>query len=324
MSRRTAVVTGTDFPDLTAGGRALAAALRDRGHEVDAAIWSDDGVDWRRFDAAVVRSCFGYYRDPAAFREWLSTVENAGVTVHNPPEVIRWNLHKSYLTDLADRGVTTVETEVVAPDETRELASILDERGWSEAVVKPAVGTSAAGVWRTTPETAAAEQEHFERRFSAARRVGGGTDSEGNGDDDRLPDTGTLVQAYRPEVADGERSLVFVAGSFAHAWNSLRAPDALGVEATVDGNDEGYEPPAPVLDDARAALDAAADAIGVDRTALTYARVDGVPIREGGDPVGLRLLELELIEPTLHLDAEPAAASALADAVDDGILSCES
>jgi hypothetical protein len=105
-----------------------------------------------------------------------------------------------------------IPTEYVGPDEDRELTAIIEARGWDEAGVKPPVGASSAGVWRTTLETAAADQTRFEEPFDAARRVG---DSASNDRGDTLPDRGALVQKFYPEVAAGERSLVLFGGSSA-------------------------------------------------------------------------------------------------------------
>ncbi|MFT4931074.1 MAG: hypothetical protein ACI91T_000949, partial [Natronomonas sp.] len=51
-----AVVTGDHRPELTADGRAVLAALRDRRFEATPAVWSDPDVEWATFDAALLRS----------------------------------------------------------------------------------------------------------------------------------------------------------------------------------------------------------------------------------------------------------------------------
>lgn len=140
-----AIVTGADAPNLTADGTRLRDALEDRGHVAIGVRWDDGAVDWSRFDAAAVRSCWKYYFDPDGYRAWLDELGRAGVSVRNPPAVIRWNLHESSLRDLADGGVSIGPTEFVRDTREAELAEILESRGWDEAVVKPSIGTSAAG-----------------------------------------------------------------------------------------------------------------------------------------------------------------------------------
>jgi hypothetical protein len=303
---RLAIVTGEDAPDLTDDGQRLAAALGTHGVDAAAARWDDPSVDWGRFDAALVRLCWEYYRDLERFLRLLERLEAADVTVRNPPEVVRWNVHKSYLRDLAGAGVRVVPTEYVGPDEDADLATILAERGWDEAVVKPPVGTSSAGVWRTSRETATADQSRFERPFDASRRVGDSASKDGS---ETLPNQGALVQEFYPEVAGGERSLVFFAGEFSHAWESLRADDAIGVEPTATPAG-AFTPDEETRATAAGALDVAAEVLDIDASAFTYARVDGV--HRGG---AFHLLELELVEPYLDLGAREGAVETFADAV---------
>lgn len=294
-----AIVTGADAPNLTADGQRLRAALDGRGHDAVAVRWNDAAVDWDRFDAAVVRSCWTYYVDPDGFRDWLDELERAGVSVRNPPDAIRWNIHKSYLRDLADAGVSIVPTEVVPDTRETELAAILETRGWDEAVVKPAIGTSAAGAWKTTRDGTDADQSRFERPFRGARRSGSATATEGDGP--RLSRRGALVQQYVPEVADGEHSLVFVGGEFSHAWRGLRTPDSFGVSPNFDEN-AAYDPSNNTISWGSDVLRTARTRLDVDPATLPYARVDFV--RRGDEPL---LMELELIEPYLNLPGAGAA-----------------
>jgi hypothetical protein len=80
---RLAIVTGADAPDLTSDGQRLAAALEERGVSTDAARWDDPSVEWERFDAALVRSCWEYYRDLDRFERLLEELEAADITVRN-------------------------------------------------------------------------------------------------------------------------------------------------------------------------------------------------------------------------------------------------
>lgn len=277
---RLAVVTGERAPELSEDGRALAAALRERDLAVEPAVWNDPGIEWSDYDAALFRSCWDYHADPERFRELLSTLDSCGVATLNPLTVVRWNLHKFYLRDLGEAGVPTLPTAFVASGSGADLGRILRERGWEDAVVKPAIGTSSEGVWRTTPSDTRADQDRFERALDA-------------GD--------LLVQEFAPEVRDGERSLVFLAGEFAYAKNNRPAEEEFRTHPNFGGTVERHDPPEDVVEDARKALAAGAGASGVDPGDLSYARVDGV-VRDGR----FRLMELELIEPYLGLEAAGA------------------
>lgn len=63
--------------------------------------------------------------------------------VWNPTPLVRWNLSKRYLLELAEAGVPTVPTVVLEGDAAAQLPAALAQRGWASAVVKPLVSASA-------------------------------------------------------------------------------------------------------------------------------------------------------------------------------------
>ncbi|WP_178917680.1 RimK family alpha-L-glutamate ligase [Natronomonas gomsonensis] len=282
------LVTGEKAPSLTDDGKDLAAELSTRGMEAEPVVWSDDRADPSAFDAVVFRSCWQYHRQPEAFRRWLDRLDEAGVTAVNPTSVVRWNMHKSYLRDLAEAGVDIVPTAAVPATSDRELESILTRRGWAEAVVKPTIGTSSAGVWRVS--RGAATNSDARERFERAR-------SEGD----------LLVQKYLPEIFEGERSLVFFGGEYSHASLRLPADDDFAANDVV----EPYDPWEATIATAQSILDAARARFDLAPEALPYARIDGI-VREGE----FLLSELELIEPFLGLERSPGAVERFADAIE--------
>lgn len=111
----------------------LALAALDRvGVAVDVVVWDDTQVDWASYDRVVLRSTWDYVQRLPEFLRWLDEVDAVSRLV-NPLAMVRWNLDKRYLADLAEAGVPTTPTAFVAPG---EAASWPDGR----CVVKPAVG----------------------------------------------------------------------------------------------------------------------------------------------------------------------------------------
>lgn len=279
---RVALATSAAYATLAPDDRPLAAALDRRGIEAVPAVWDDAAVAWRDFDAVVVRSCWDYHHRPDRFAAWVSWIERLGVPLWNPPAVLRWNADKRYLRELEARGVRVVPTAWIEPGGETTLAALLRERGWTDAVVKPAVSASAHGTWRTALASADAD----EARFRAAAR-------------ERL-----LVQPFVREVAEsGEWSLVFFGGRFSHAV--LKRPRAGDFRVQAEhGGEHRLLPADPgLVREAEAVLAAAPPG-------WLYARVDGCVV--GGR---LCLMELELLEPMLFLEAEPLAAERFADAL---------
>ncbi len=141
--RRICFVTCLTWPDISDSDRHVQRALEARDATVEARAWNAPEADWGGFDAIVLRSNWDYHFEPDAFLDWLERVERAGARVWNPPALVRWNLTKAYLVELALAGVPTVPT-VIVEDETRAgLESVMAARGWSRVVMKPVISASA-------------------------------------------------------------------------------------------------------------------------------------------------------------------------------------
>lgn len=278
-----ALVTCAHIPDLTPDDRLLAAALRERGAEPAPVVWDAAGTDWDAFDHVVLRSVWDYHLRLPEFAAWLDAHAAAGRPLINPAGLVRWNLHKSYLDDLAAAGSPVIETARIVQGTPAGLARLLDERGWAQAVVKPAVSASAHRTFRVETDTAA----DLEAELAAILEAGD-----------------ALVQPLAPEIlATGEWSLVFLGGAFSHAVLKRGAPGEFRVQEEYGGQAETREP-GP---DLRAQ---AAHVLGQAPERTAYARVDGIE-RDGR----FVLMELELIEPVLYLGRDPAAPGRLANAI---------
>lgn len=254
--------------------------LRRHGIEVQAAVWDDPKVDWESFEAIIIRSTWDYYQQPEAFRAWLDQIEARGMTLLNPVDLIRWNMDKRYLRELQGRGITVIPSEWVDPGAPVDLRTVLQTRGWSEAVIKPAVS---AGAWQT-------QRVSLSDLGSAQVQV-----------DQILQDRAVIIQQFRPEVMhEGEWSFLFFNGVFSHAV--LKQPPA-GDFRVQAGTMQLISADPTVLKQAQAVVGA------LDMPPL-YARVDGV-ISNGE----FQLMELEVFEPCLYLRTDPTSAQRFADAV---------
>ncbi|HEX6569329.1 MAG TPA: hypothetical protein VF015_09185 [Acidimicrobiales bacterium] len=269
----------------------LVDALADGGAEAVVADWHDDGFDWSAVDLAVIRSTWDYTWQVDEFLAWADRVGRT-TRLANPAPVVRWNTDKRYLLDLAAAGVPTVATSVLAPgDGPAALGGIAPGR---EIVVKPVVSAGARDTERYPPGGLAAAHAHVERLHGEGRAV--------------------MVQPYLPDVDErGETGLVFVGGVFSHAFRKgpILTPGASFVDGVYREEDISGRTASPAeLDVAIAALDAVAASVpGHSGHDLPYARVDVAP--DGARHV---VLELELVEPSLYLATDPAAAGRAATA----------
>ena len=272
----------------------LVAALTERGVDASAVVWHDRGVDWAGFDLLVLRSPWDYPERMAELEAWLDEVERA-TTLHNPADLVRWNLDKGYLARLAELGVATVPTAYCADvGEARAAFGALGALGARDdvgVVVKPAVSAGArdTGLFRGGDPGALALAE----RILAAGNV-------------------VMVQPEVPELSAGlERAVYLVDGEVTHAIakGALLAPGGGFIGGVYTEHPQRVEPTTAQTAFARDALAAVQAATACDIP--LYARIDLVDSAEHG----IVLLEAELFEPALNLHVVPEVTAVVADAV---------
>jgi hypothetical protein len=259
------------------------AALGEIGIGSAPAIWSDPGVDWRAFDALVIRTPWDYFERPREFRAWLDERIASGALMMNPGEILQWNFDKRYLRDLAAAGVSVIPTIVVARGDRPDVAALARAQGWDEIVVKPSISGSAFRTHRFRLDDAGAHRDDIAQI---------------------LEDRDLLIQPFLPEiVSGGELSLLFFDGAFSHAVCKRPRAGDYRVQFNHGGTHETVTVRTEWIEGARACLAAAP-------APTTYARVDGV-IRDGR----FLLMELEIFEPLMFLSSHPEAPARFARAI---------
>jgi glutathione synthase/RimK-type ligase-like ATP-grasp enzyme len=274
-----AFATCLEKPHIQPSDALLAVALERRGARVVAAPWNGAFEPFVQADATIIRSTWDYQHNVAAFENWLQRLHSVRGKVFNAPSLMRWNMAKTYLVDLAARGAPLPPTRVADRD-AGAIARAMDELGLAEAVVKPIYGATSSGL-------------------SLVRRG----DGEGRRTAVRKLDCRALVQALVPEIAAGETSLLFFAGEYSHAVVKRPIAGDIRSQAEFGGTVATVAPPSWAIEEASRILAL------LPEPAL-YARVD-VVLLDGT----LWLMEVEVIEPDLFLTHDDGAAARLADAL---------
>lgn len=282
-ARRLALATSADHPSIQPDDAYLATSLERLGIQPIVCVWNDPAVDWSTFEAVLIRTIWDYFKHHAAFLDWLDRLDRLGVPTINDSALLRWNSDKRYLLELARHDVAIIPTRLA---HAAELPDVLATMPAQQLVIKP---TISGGAWHTLRGSVG------DTAFAKAVT--------------QLPrEYDYLVQPFVPEiVSDGEWSLLYFAGEFSHAVIKRPAAGDYRVQGEHGGSAEPARPDDATLAAAERAL-AAVAAIGHGDHA--YVRVDGV-ISKGR----FLIMELELIEPFLHLADHPAAAERLAQDV---------
>ena len=240
--------------------------------------WDDPSVDWSRFDAAIIRATWNYHVDPQSFLEWVDRASSL-TRVVNSPDVLRWNLDKRYLADLVAAGLPVIPTMFLASADEAERSDLS-----GDIVVKPTVSAGSNDTARHR-DNAAAALVHVGAILASGRAA--------------------MVQPYDHDIDQlAETGVVCLGGTVSHAFaKSAMLRNGLGAHNGLFFEEE-IAPRTPV--DAERALAEAVLALLVHRfgDVPAYARVDMV----GGATGRPRIMEVELIEPSLFLHVDDGAA----------------
>lgn len=266
-------------PDGEAGGDLLVSALAERGVDARWERWDDPDVAWHDADLVAVRSTWDYHRRLPEFLTWAERVATT-TRMLNGPDVFAWNAVKDYLVRLGER-VPVVPTRPLG-DAT--LLPVLTEAvaEWGTVVVKPATGAGGVGLVVVSTPTDPALEGLTTGPWVAQ----------------------PLVESIRTQ---GETSVFVLDGVPVVQVDKLPAGGEVRVHEQYGGRSRGVPVDAAVGAVARDAVAAAEELFGA---ALDYGRVD--LLHHDGRWV---VSELELIEPGLYLEVEPATAGAFADLV---------
>jgi glutathione synthase/RimK-type ligase-like ATP-grasp enzyme len=245
----------------------MSAALAPYAIAIEPVFWQDNGHDWTRFDAVMPLLAWNYPQQVEVFLARLSEIEKAGTMMLNSPAVIRANMDKGYLAELAGRGAPVPPTLNVEALSGPIIQSCFDRFETDEIIIKPRIG---AGAWR---------QARMRRTDPAPSA-------------DILPPGPALIQPFLASVTqEGELSLLYFGGVFSHALMKTPKQGDYRTQGQHGAREVGIAAPLDALEAAQRILDATGDA------PFTYARVDLVRGALGD----WLLMELELIEPWLYL-----------------------
>lgn len=256
-------------------------AMRARGWTAEEIPWTRADVDWGAFDVVLVRSTWDYWDDLPAFLVRLEEIDRSPARLENALPIIRWNVEKTYLRDLAAAGVRTLPTLWADTLDEAALARAFATWGGGEIVVKPVIGAGAVDTFRlgraddSAPALAA---------YAARGRA--------------------MIQPFAPEItAEGEYSLFYFGGVYSHAILKTPKSGDFRVQEEYGGVLSAVVP--------EAALRRAADALPALCPQPPFVlRADYVR-----RPEGFALMELEAVEPSLYFNLDPQAAPRFADAL---------
>ena len=259
---------------------AIEPALAEIGHELSVIGWEEPLDTFDGIDLILLGSVWDYQDKDETFLAKLDALEAVGIILCNPADVVRWNIDKRYLAEMAERGVATVPTLWIDRPSASDIEAAHDHFATTKIVAKRQVGAGAEGQFL----------------FGPGNPVPGGWQA-------RRP---MMLQPFLPAIqSEGEYSFIFIDGAPSHVLNKRAASGDYRIQTLYGGTEIAVEPSAEDV----AAAQHAYDQLPFD--APLYARIDMVRLDDGN----LALMEAELIEPYLYPEQGPKLGPRLASGI---------
>jgi len=256
---------------------ALAPAFEAAGLNLKVIDWEAHIADFAGVDLVLLGTSWNYQDKADAFLARLDELAAIGIKVCNPPDLVRWNIQKTYLRDLAEQGAATIPTLWLTDVGLSDVEEAFKAFECDRLVVKRQVGAGALG------------QVLIHR--------------------DDLPDPAwrfghpAMVQPFLPAIAEeGELSFIFIDGELSHALVKRPASGDYRIQSLYGGVETAFEPDAGQTAAASAILDA------LPFETPLYARIDMLRAQDNR----LMVMEAEMIEPYLYPVQGPQLGERLA------------
>lgn len=280
MTSSCAFLTLEDRSDFCIYDHLLHEPLKKRGWVVSEIPWTRTTVEWKEFDAVIIRSTWDYQNAPDVFLLTLEKIERV-TRLYNPVGVCRWNLSKRYLIDLQEKGIGIVPTHWLAQLDEKSIDMIFTQTSVSRLVAKPLIGANADDTYVLDANDT--------QTWVDALRV--------------FADREVMVQPFIDSIIrEGEYSLFYFGGELSHSILKVPAHDDFRVQEEHGGIIRSITPDSDMIHAGNRALKA------IENT-LLYARVDLVRLDSGNAVV----IEVELIEPSLYFEQCPESTELFAD-----------
>ncbi|MCF7789243.1 MAG: hypothetical protein K9N47_24185 [Prosthecobacter sp.] len=264
--------------------RLLMTALEARGLRTKRVAWSNPHYDWSLARGAVFRSTWDYFEQFATFSAWMERMAKGPLQLFNSADLVRWNMSKYYLRDLAAKGVNMPQTRFLERGSKTTLREEIQATGWNDAILKPVVSGGARHTYRLNDSNLDAHEMLLQYL---------------------LRNESMMLQPFLGSVlTHGELSLMAMDGRCTHAVRKIAKQGDFRVQDDHGGT---VQPHTPTADE----IAFAEHAVAACPHEPLYARVD--VLRD--DAGALSLVELEVVEPELFFRFHPPAAEALAIAI---------
>ncbi len=252
--------------------------------EVSEIPWTQH-INWSIFDIVIIRSPWDYQQNWYHFMEVLKNIQSHTLLA-NPLEVVLWNYKKTYLQELINHSFQIVDTIFLEHTlSSQEFENIQQQFTTQQLVIKPQISANA-------------DDTFILKNF----------------DDYKLKtpifqNKPYMIQPYLKNIEnDGEVSLFYFNGKYSHAVIKKPKLGDFRVQEEHGGLISAFEPSTTLINFANSISSFLNQKFGT----LLYARFDFVHYQDNW-----KIMELELIEPSLYFPYHENACTNFVDAVEE-------
>lgn len=246
----------------------LLPLLQNRGIDITAEIWDAPETDWTKYDIALLKTPWDYHEKYEQFKLWLDKIQASGIKLLNDFDIVRWNMDKHYLAEIAQAGLNVIPTIFLQKGWHEDLLHLFDTLQTTEIIIKPCISAGSKNTIRVQKTEVDAQKEIVWEMLLKADY---------------------MAQPLMHEVQEGEWSFIFFNGKHSHTIIKKPKSGDFRVQQIYGGTIEPVQQTKTVIDCAAAYLQHFAKK-------AFYARIDGLMVNGK-----FMLMELELIEPFLYL-----------------------
>jgi glutathione synthase/RimK-type ligase-like ATP-grasp enzyme len=272
MYKKVALLSMDSLENFHTYDKLLIEPMKTFGWIAEEISWRNEKVNWKGYDAVIVRSTWDYQNDSEKFINVLEKI-NGVSHLENDLDLMKWNMNKNYLFDLEQKGVKIVDTIWEKNFNTNLAHEYFEKLDTDEIIIKPNISANADNTFRLTRDKLNKILGQLEKIF-AVREF--------------------MVQPFLKNIIDeGEYSLFFFNGKFSHSVVKKPKENDFRVQEEHGGNIQPFKVSSELILIAE-------NIIRKLSTIPLYGRVDLVRTKENE----FALIELELIEPSLYLNKD--------------------
>ena len=253
--------------------------------EVDFVSWRSTNTNWNDYLTIIIRSPWDYQDDPAAFLQVLTDIEQSDARLVNSLDTVKWNINKRYLKELEQKGVEIVPTHWVESFDFNAVLGYFSLFKTKQIVIKPTISANAENTFWLKQDTFNLEKKQLKKSLEGRQ---------------------LMIQPFIPAVVEeGEYSVFYFSGAFSHCILKTPKEGDFRVQEEYGSTLSKVQPSEALLSASEKALNAIPEKV-------LYARIDLVEFKKS-----FKVMELELIEPSLYFNLDEKSPIRFAVAFDE-------